>query len=188
MSKRGMKRVASLAVALSATVSTVRVLVLFCESYSRVSEERSADAKLLELCRAEESAAASRKFQEACVSARSDSAAPILLKSLLRACNTVMFDTAELFNSPTRIAIMLVFIISGASAPFVRFLFTTLVAGLRTHQETEEDNQEEEEGGRTTLVCIDPRNTIEPSAWYRAKTQIQHKLVQKLLGEKSHVD
>lgn len=186
MSKRGMKRVASLAVALSATVSTVRVLVLFCESYSRVSEERSADAKLLELCRAEESAAASRKFQEACVSARSDSAAPILLKSLLRACNTVMFDTAELFNSPTRIAIMLVFIISGASAPFVRFLFTTLVAGLRTRQETEEDEEEEE--GRTTLVCIDPRDTLEPSAWSRVKKRLQYKLVQKLLGEKEHHD
>jgi hypothetical protein len=182
-----MKRFASLFVTLSATVSVVRVLVLFFESYSRVSADRFSDAKLLDLCRAEESAAASRKFQEACVAARSDSAAPILLKSLLHACNTVMFDTAELFNSPTRIAIMLLFMISGASAPFVRFLFTTLVAGLRTRQETEED-EEEEEGSRATLVCIDPRQTAEPNAWSRVKRGVQYKLMQKLLGEKEHCD
>ena len=176
MSKRGFKRLASLVVTASVTISAIRVIVLFFESYSRVAAERSADSRLLELCRAEESAAASGKFQAACVSARADGAAPILLKSLLHAFHTVLGDTLELFNSPTRIGAIVLLVMSGVSAPLFRFLFLTLVAGLRTRHEQEQD--EEEEACRT-VVHIDPFYDGRESAWSRVKSRVRQRLTSK---------
>jgi len=176
-SNRGFRRLASLAVTASATISAVRVLVLFFESYSRVSAERSADAKLLQLCRAEESAAASAKFAEACVAARADGAAPIMLKSLLAACSTVFTDTVELFNSPTRVAVVILLVLSGVSAPLFKLLLTTLVAGMRTRQDEEDDEEER------TIVTIDPFYE-EPTPWKRLQLGVQKKLrMPKLHGD-----
>ena len=181
-SKRGVKRLASLAVTASATISAVRVLVLFFESYSRVAAERSADAKLLQLCRAEESAAASAKFAEACVAARADGAAPILLKSLLAACSTVFTDAVELFNSPTRIVVIVLLVLSGVSAPLFKFLLTTLVAGLRTRQEEEE----EEEESQRTIVTVEPYYD-EPTPWNRIKMDMKRR-IESRLAPKLHDD
>lgn len=181
--RKGFKRLASLAVTVSATISAVRVLVLFFESYSRVAAERSADAKLLQLCLAEESAAASAKFAEACVQARADGAAPILLKSLLAACNTVFTDTVELFNSPTRIVVIVLLVLSGVSAPLFKFLLTTLVAGLRTRQEEEEDEEEE---AQRTIVTVDPFYE-EPTPWKRIKMGMKSR-IEARLAPKLHED
>lgn len=179
-SRRGLKKLASLAVTASATISAVRVLVLFFESYSRVAAERSADAKLLTLCRSEESAAASLKFAEACVSARADGAAPILLKSLLAACSTVLNDTVELFNSPTRVVVVVLLVLSGVSAPLVKFLLMTLVAGMRTRQEEED----EEEESQRTIVTVEPYYD-EPTPWKKLgmKSRIEARMAPKLHGD-----
>ena len=181
-SRRGLKRLASLAVTASATISAVRVLVLFFESYSRVSAARSADAKLLQLCRAEESAAASAKFAEACLAARADGAAPILLKSLLAACNTVFTDAVELFSSPTRVAVIILLVLSGVSAPLFKFLLTTLVAGLRTRQEEEE----EEEESQRTIVTVEPYYD-EPTPWKRLQLGMKRR-IEARLAPKLHDD
>lgn len=166
MKGRGFKRLASYAVSVSLLISSVRVFVLFCESYSRVSAERSADARLLQLCRDEESAAASEKFMSACIQARAAGASPILLKSLLRACETVVMDTVELFSSPTRVVVIVLLILSGVSAPLFRFLFLTLVAGLRTQKEEEEEEEEQR-----TIIKIDPFHEQEPLPWLHQKVR-----------------
>ena len=185
MSKRAFRRLASLAVTASAAISAVRVLVLFFESYSTVAAERSADAKLLELCQSEETAAASQKFQNACVAARAAGAAPILLKSLIHACHTVLTDTLELFNSPTRVVVVVLLVISGVSAPLVRLLFVTLVAGMRTRREEEQDDEEEEQ--QRTIVRIAPDFECRPSPWAIVKHQM-HARVGSRLAAKLHED
>jgi hypothetical protein len=176
MSKRVFKRLATLAVTASIAISAIRVLVLFFESYSRVAAERSADYRLLKLCGEEESAAASGKFQAACVSARAEGAAPILLKSLLHAFHTALGDTLELFNSPARVAAVVLLLMSGVSAPLFRVLFLTLVAGLRTRHEEEAD---EEEDAHRAIVHIDPFCDDRGSAWARVRGSVRHRLCLK---------
>ena len=156
----------------------MRVLVLFFESYSTVAAERSADAKLLELCQSEETAAASQKFQNACVAARAAGAAPILLKSLIHACHTVLTDTLELFNSPTRVVVVVLLVLSGVSAPLVRLLFVTLVAGMRTRREEEQDEEEEEQ---RTIVRIAPDFDARPSPWAIVKHQMHARVASRLV-------
>lgn len=176
MSKRVFKRLASLVVTASVTISATRVLVLFFESYSRVAAERSADSRLLELCGSEESAASSGKFQAACVSARAEGAAPILLKSLLHAFHTVLCDTIELFNSPMRVGAIVLLVMSGVSAPLFRFLFLTLVAGLRTRHEEEADEEEE---AHRAIVHIEPFCDVRGSTWSRVTSNVKQRLCSK---------
>lgn len=113
------------------TLSVVRVLVLFSESYSLVRSERTADAQLLRVCQEQEAAAsASVKFRSACLAARSDSAAPVLFKALLRAVHTAFSDFVEAFSSPTKLLILILFVLSGLSAPIIKVLAKTFAAGL----------------------------------------------------------
>ena len=141
MSRRGFNRLASLVVTASGVVSAVRLSVLFFESWSRVAGERASDARLLEICRDQETAAASTKFQTACIAARADGAAPIILKAFLFALSTVFEETLEVFSSPSRVAVIITLLISGVSAPVVRIFFATLVAGLRSQREEEDEEK-----------------------------------------------
>lgn len=148
-------------------LSVVRVLVLFSESYSLVRAERTADAQLLRVCHEQEAAAsASAKFRGACLAARSDSAAPVLLKALLRAVHTAFTDFVEAFSSPTKIVILVLFILSGLSAPVVKMLVKTFAAGMaaggRTGKDHESDSDSEEETPKF-LMLSSPTNYAKTS-------------------------
>ena len=102
---RGVVQVVSL---IGLALSFVRFSVLFVESYSVVSSERAADQDLLKLC-SSGAAADSAKFRSLCLAARAESAAPLLFKALLRSLKTGVHDFFEAFNSPTKIALLLLF-------------------------------------------------------------------------------
>lgn len=154
---KGYKRLARLLVSASAIVSCIRLLVLFAESYARVSSERASDAKLLELCYDEESGiAASDKFRNACVQARASGASPIILKAILEAINHVFLDFSELVSSPTRLLVLVLFVISGVSAPFVRVVLQTFVAGMR-NKAVDDESDDEEDPKQTILLIGGPK-------------------------------
>lgn len=157
---KGYKRFARIVVTASAAVSGMRLLVLFAESYSRVSSERTADSKLLELCHDEVSSAvaASDKFRNACVQARASGASPIILKACLEAISHVFLDFSELVSSPTRLVILILFVISGVSAPFVRIVVQTFLAGMRTRT-SDEESEDEEDAQQTVLLIGGPQHT-----------------------------
>lgn len=161
-------------VSASAVVSAVRVLVLFAESYSRVATERSADARLLELCRDEDSAASSSKFREACVRARSDGAAPLILKAFLVAVHHCFLDFVELFNSPSRVLLLFLFVLSGVSAPVLRVVVSTFLAGVRTRAGDEHSDDEEE--NRTVLLIGGP-DPLRRGRWDTVRRKIGHAML-----------
>lgn len=110
-------------------LALTRFLVLFFESYSVVRAERQADIDLIELCSAG-AAKDSDKFRSACMQARSERAAPIFLKAILKSIRTAFSDFSECFNSPTRIAILLLFCLSGLALPIVKTISTLTASYL----------------------------------------------------------
>jgi len=106
---------------ITASLALVRIIVLFSESYSVVRSERLADDQLIELC-SRGVAAESDKFRTLCLQARAERAAPLVFKALLRAIRTAFSDFAEQFNSPSRIAILLLFCLSGLALPIVKMV------------------------------------------------------------------
>ena len=113
----------------STSLVFVRVFVLFCESYSQVNSERISDDQLLELC-SRGAAAESTKFRQLCLQAKADRAAPLVFKAILKALRTTFSDFTESFNSPTRIAILLLFCLSGLALPVVKAVSSLATAYL----------------------------------------------------------
>lgn len=111
---------------ISTSLVFIRVFVLFCESYSQVNSERVSDDQLLELC-SRGAASDSTKFRQLCLQAKADRAAPLVFKAILKALRTTFSDFTESFNSPARIAILVLFCISGLALPVVK-----AVSGLAT--------------------------------------------------------
>lgn len=122
------KLILSIIVATSAALSLVRVLVLFSESWAAVRSERAGDEALLQVCD-QQTLATSDKFRNACLAARADSASPVLFKTLMRSVHTAFTDFCEAFNTPTRIFLLILFLLSGVSAPIVKVIVTTLIRG-----------------------------------------------------------
>lgn len=114
---------------ISTSLVFVRVFVLFCESYSQVNSERMSDDQLLELC-TRGAAAESTKFRQLCLQAKADRAAPLVFKAILKALRTTFSDFTESFNSPTRIAILLLFCLSGLALPVVKAVSTLATSYL----------------------------------------------------------
>jgi len=112
-------RIATWVLIVTSCLATTRVLVLFFESYSVVRAERQSDIDLIALCKAG-AARDSDKFRSACMQARSEQAAPVFLKAILRSIRTAFSDFSECFNSPSRIAILLLFCLSGIALPVVK--------------------------------------------------------------------
>jgi len=105
-------------------LSFVRFAVLLIESWTIVSHERQSDLQLLQLCK-DGAAAESEKFRLLCLKARADQASPLLFKTLIHAIKQGWLDFAEACNSPTKIALLILFCLSGVALPVVR-LFTKL--------------------------------------------------------------
>ena len=157
-------RVATCFFATVVALSITRVLVLFCESYSIVRAERQADIDLIQLC-STGAAKDSEKFRAACLQARSEQAAPAVLKAILKSIRTAFNDFAESFNSPSRIVVLLLFCLSGLALPVVK-TFTNLVnaymgtdALSRLHglHFSEEDNPDDQESCRIVVMNTERR-------------------------------
>ena len=114
---------------ISGALVVIRFVCLFCESFSVVRSERLADDDLIELC-GRGAAADSVKFRSLCLQAKADRAAPILFKAVLRAIRTAFADFTESFNSPTKIAILLLFVLSGLALPVVKAVSALATAHL----------------------------------------------------------
>lgn len=112
-------RVGTWFVLITSGLAATRFLVLFFESYSLVRAERQADIDLIELCSAG-AAKDSDKFRSVCMQARSEQAAPVFLKAILKSLRVGFSDFSECFNSPSRIAILILFCLSGLALPVVK--------------------------------------------------------------------
>jgi len=113
----------------SACLVFIRFFVLFCESFSVVRSERLADADLLELC-GRGAAADSQKFRTLCLQAKAERAAPLLFKAVLRAMRTAFHDFADSVNSPMKIVILILFVVSGLALPVVKAVSSLAAAHL----------------------------------------------------------
>lgn len=151
--------------AASAVLSLVRVTVLFAESWTAVRAERAGDAALLRMCE-DATLATSDKFRNACLAARADSAAPVLLKTLMRAVHTAFTDFCEAFNTPTRLCLLVLFLLSGVSAPVVKALVTGLMRGSTTR----DDDMDQE---NTRLVILPPEFHERTSAWSNVRRRLR---------------
>lgn len=159
-----LRHAAPIALVLSATLSAVRVLVLFAESWAAVRAERQGDNELLRIC-GEQALANSDKFRNACLAARADSAAPLLFKTLMRAVATAFTDFTECFNTPTRIVLLVLFLLSGVSAPLVKLVLTTFLRGVHAH-----DMEGDAEDTRVIIMGAD--SSRKRSAWGRVKSRL----------------
>ena len=102
-------------------LSFARFVVLFCESWSVVSHERQSDLELIKLCE-NGAASESEKFRLLCLKARSEQASPVLFKAIIHVVKTAWIDFCESFNSPSKIALLVLFCISGLALPIVRLV------------------------------------------------------------------
>ena len=161
-----LKQIITGVITASAVLSLVRVTVLFAESWAAVRAERAGDAALLEMCE-EQTLAASDKFRNACLAARADSAAPVLLKTLMRSVHTAFTDFCEAFNTPARLCLLVLFLLSGVSAPIVKALLTTLVRGATAKDEDEIDHE------NTRLVIMPPDYSPNKSAWSQVRRRLR---------------
>ena len=152
------KRVFAFIGAVSLFLSVVRIAVLFFESYTLVASERASDHQLLKICREQESAAiSSAKLRGACLSAKTETAAPLVFKALLKAVATLFSDFAELFSSPTRVVVLILFVVSGLGAPVVTLAFRTFLAGLRVSSGKDHDSDDSDvEDMRQLTLVVNP--------------------------------
>lgn len=124
------KKVSSWVSILSVCLFATRFVVLFAEAWSVVRSERAADTNLLNMC-SQGVADESQKFRSLCIQARAEQAAPLLFKATLRAIKTAFSDFLETFHSPSRIALLVLFCVSGLALPVVKAVSTVLTAHLK---------------------------------------------------------
>lgn len=110
------KRATRLLGVLATVVSFARVSVLFLEALAAVKDERAQDAELLAMC-AQGMARSSPKMRSACLQAQAERASPVLLKAVLKAVGTAFQDFSESVASPTKLAVLLLFVVSSVFLP-----------------------------------------------------------------------
>jgi hypothetical protein len=110
------KRATRLLGLLLTVVSFARVAVLFLESLAAVNDERAQDVELLSMC-AQGVARSSSKMRSACLQAQAERASPVVLKAVLKAVSTAFEDFSESVASPTKLAVLLLFVVSSLFLP-----------------------------------------------------------------------
>jgi hypothetical protein len=154
----------------SAALSLVRVVVLFSESWAAVRAERVGDAALLQICD-EQTLSTSEKFRNACLQARADTAAPVLLKTLMRSVHTAFVDFSEAFNTPTRLFFLILFLLSGVSAPLVRVFVTTLLRGAAAQDDGYDADPE-----TTRIIFVGSSDAHEKkSTWAQLRQRVRRR-------------
>jgi len=177
------KTLALVSLAITA-LSAIRVVVCVAESYSAVAQERQQDVELMKLCDAG-NAGASADFRALCLKKRSERAAPIFLKALLRAVTSAFTDFCEAFGSTSRIMLLVLFCITGVSAPIAKALAAIFVQNLRRRRqrrqqvESESDSDEDDEA-QTGFQVIDVGARFDPRHHYNTRTRLKNSLRRSL--------
>ena len=127
------KKVVALGGAALSLLTMARVCVLLVESYVVVRDERLADSDLIELCH-RGTARLSPDFRALCLKKSSQLASPLLLKTLLRAFSTAFTDFSEQFQSPGRIAMLVLFGLCGITAPVAKALVSIFVHNVKMNR------------------------------------------------------
>ena len=131
------KTIALISLALT-TLSAIRVVVCVTEAYSAVAQERQSDNELMVLCKSGD-AASSADFRALCLKKRSERAAPILLKALLRAVTTAFQEFCETFGTTSRLFFLVLFCITGVAAPLVKAVAQIFVQNLKQRRQRRQE-------------------------------------------------
>ncbi len=166
------KRVFAMITAALTFLTFARVVVCLVEAYVAVRSERMHDEGLMQLCNDPLSeAAAAPDLRSLCLRKRAERAAPIVLKAVLRAVTTAFSEFCEVFSSPSRVALLIMFSITGIAAPIVKALAALFVQNMKkrrlrrsgakyvTSDSEESDEEEGEEDGHYQVVEISPRHS-----------------------------
>lgn len=164
------KKVFALITAALTFLTFARVVVCLVEAYSEVRHERMADEGLIRLCNDPTSeATAAPDMRALCLRKRAERAAPIVLKAVLRAVTTAFSEFCEVFSSPSRVALLVLFSITGIAAPVVKALAALFVQNLRRRRlrrggakyatsDSEDTDDEDDDDGHYQVVEISPRH------------------------------
>ena len=127
------KRVFAMITAALTFLTFARIVVCLVEAYVAVRTERMADEGLMRTCNdPTQEATAAPDFRALCLRKRAERAAPIVLKAVLRAVTTAFSEFCEVFSSPSRIALLVMFSITGIAAPVAKALAALFVQNLKT--------------------------------------------------------
>ena len=145
-----------------------RIVVCLVEAYSQVRHERLADEGLMRLCNDPASEAASAPDMRAlCLRKRAERAAPIVLKAVLRAVTTAFSEFCEVFSSPSRVVLLVLFSITGIAAPVMKALAALFVQNLKKRRQrrqsakyvtSDSESDEECDNGHYQVVQISPNH------------------------------
>ena len=163
------KKVFAMITAALTFLTFARIVVCLVEAYVAVRSERLADEGLMQMCNdPSQQAAAAPDFRTLCLRKRAERAAPIVLKAVLRAVTTAFSEFCEVFSSPSRVALLVLFSITGIAAPVVKALAALFVQNLKRRRlrkqsakyvtSDSEDTDDEEEDGHYQVVEISPRH------------------------------
>ena len=162
------KKVVAVVTAALTFLTFARIVVCLVEAYSEVRHERLADEGLMRLCNDPTSdAAVAPDMRALCLRKRAERAAPILLKAVLRAVTTAFTEFCEVFSSPSRVALLILFSITGIAAPIVKALAALFIQSIKKRRnrnrakyatsDSEDSDEEEGEEGHYQVVEISPR-------------------------------
>ena len=149
-------------------LTVARVVVCLVEAYSQVRHERLADEGLMRLCNDPTSeATAAPDMRALCLRKRAERAAPIVLKAVLRAVTTAFSEFCEVFSSPSRVALLVLFSITGIAAPVAKALAALFVQNLKRRRlrrsgakyaTSDSEDSDEDDEGHYQVVEISPRH------------------------------
>jgi len=177
------KTLALVSLAITA-LSAIRVVVCVAEAYTAVAQERQQDLELMQLCDSGHGGA-SADFRALCLKKRAERAAPLLLKALLRAVTTGFTEFCEVFGSTSRIMLLVLFCITGVSAPIAKALAAIFVQNLRRRRqrrqavETDSESDGEDED-QTGFQVIDVGQRFNPRHHYNTRQRLQNSLRRSL--------
>jgi hypothetical protein len=109
----GARQTLACASLLTVAYAAARVGIQLLEAWTIVHQERADDAMLIELCR-EGRARDSPRMRHACLEAHAANASPVLFKVVVHAANVMLADLATMFSSWTSVALVAVFLFTGA--------------------------------------------------------------------------
>lgn len=166
------KKVFAIVTACLTFLTFARVVVCLVEAYVAVRTERMADEGLMQMCNdPTQQAAVAPDFRTLCLRKRAERAAPIVLKAVLRAVTTAFSEFCEVFSSPSRVALLVLFSITGIAAPVAKALAALFVQNLQkrrlrrqrgpkyvTSDSEETDDEDDGDDGHYQVVQISPHH------------------------------
>ena len=181
------KKVLGIITACLTLLTFARAVVCLVESYSAVRSERHADAGLIKVCE-DGLASLSNDFRKLCILKRAERASPVLLKAILRAVTSSFSDFCEIFSSPSRVALLVLFSITGMAAPIVRAVVALFIQNLQSRRlrnergryATSDDENDDDDDDDTNfqVVQITPRRHERGGARQRFGTTLRRSLRQ----------